>query len=155
MKRKFGSLKCFGLCLLFCGAICLLQFFAACTPAPETKTTNGNDIAMKTQTITENDTPFACDMSALDAEQKKRVLDLLKELKTNKQEIKELSDGYAFRYAMDTVTFRNAAEFITLERLCCPFFEFELASEKENGAMWLRLKGREGVKDFIKIEFDF
>lgn len=110
---------------------------------------------MKTQTITENDTPFACDMSALGAEQKKRVLDLLKELISKRQEIKELPDGYAFRYAMDFGTFRNAAEFVTLERLCCPFFEFELAAEKAGGAMWLRLKGREGVKDFIKIEFEF
>lgn len=110
---------------------------------------------MKTQTITENDTPFACDMSALDAEQKKRVLDLLKDLKTKQHEIKELPDGYAFRYAMDSGTFISAAEFITLERLCCPFFDFELAAEKDGGAMWLRLKGREGVKDFIKIEFDF
>lgn len=109
---------------------------------------------MQTQTITDNDTPFACNMAALDAEQKKRVLDLLKELKTKRQEVKELPDGYALRYSMDSNTFRDAAEFITLERLCCPFFEFELAAEKADGAMWLRLKGSEGVKDFIKIEFD-
>lgn len=150
MKWNFGFLKCFGLCLAFCGALCLLQFFAACSPASETKTIKGNS---NMQTITENDTPFACNMAALSAEQKKRVLDLLKELKTNRQEVVELPDGYAFRYAMDSDAFRNAAEFITLERLCCPFFEVELAAEKAEGAMWLRLKGREGVKDFIKIEF--
>ncbi len=39
------------------------------------------------QTITENETPFACDMSALNAEQRKRVLDLLAELKAKRQEI--------------------------------------------------------------------
>lgn len=153
MKGNFGFLKCFGLCLVFCGALCLLQFFAACSPASETKTTKGNNV-MQTQTITENETPFACNIAALKAEQKKRVLDLLKELKTKRQEVVELPDGYAFRYAMDSDTFKNAAEFITLERLCCPFFEFELAAEKADGAMWLRLRGREGVKDFIKIEFD-
>lgn len=109
----------------------------------------------KMQTITHNETPFACDMSALNAEEKKRVLVLLEELKTKKQEIQELPDGYAFRFTMDTKTFKNAAEFITYERLCCPFFEFELVVEKENGSMWFRLKGQEGVKDFIKIEFDF
>ena len=48
---------------------------------------------------------------------------------------------------MDSETFRNAAEFVTYERLCCPFFAFELEVEKENGAMWLKLRGREGVKD--------
>ena len=106
------------------------------------------------QTITENDTPFACNMAALNGEQKKRVLDLLEELKIKRLEIKELPDGFAFRYEMNSDTFRNTAEFINYERLCCPFFSFELEVEKDNGAMWLRLKGREGVKDFIKIEFD-
>jgi uncharacterized Fe-S cluster-containing protein len=105
------------------------------------------------QTITENDTPFACDMSALNGEQRKRVLDLLEELKAKRQEIKEFPDGYAFRYEIASDTIRDAAEFITYERLCCPFFEFGLIVERENGAMWLQLKGREGVKDFIKIEF--
>lgn len=107
------------------------------------------------QTITQNNTPFTCNMSALDAEGKKRILTLLAELKTKRLEIKELPDGFAFRYAMDNQSFKNAAEFITLERLCCPFFEFGLAAEKEDGSMWLTLKGREGVKDFIKIEFEF
>lgn len=106
------------------------------------------------QTITNNDTPFACDMAALNGEQKKRVLDLLEELKSKREEIKELPDGFAFRYEMNSDTFLNTAEFITYERLCCPFFNFEMEVEKEGGAMWLRLKGREGVKDFIKIEFD-
>lgn len=107
------------------------------------------------QTITVNNTPFACDMTALSAEEKKRVLELLEELKNNRLEAKELPDGFAFRYEMDSERFMNAAEFITYERLCCPFFEFELAVEKESDAIWLRLRGREGVKDFIKIEFDF
>lgn len=107
------------------------------------------------QTITDNETPFACNMTALNGDRKKRVLELLNELKTKRQEIKELPDGYSFRYRMDSDTFLKAAEFITLERLCCPFFEFALIVEKENGAMWMQLRGRAGIKDFIKIEFDF
>lgn len=59
------------------------------------------------QSIFENDSPFACDMSALTGEQKKRVLDLLKELQTKKQEVKELPDGFAFRYVMDSDVLRN------------------------------------------------
>ncbi|MDQ3748973.1 MAG: MerR family DNA-binding protein [Acidobacteriota bacterium] len=45
----------------------------------------------------------------------------------------------------------DVAEFITYERLCCPFFNFEMAVEGEN--LSLRLKGKEGVKEFIKMEF--
>jgi hypothetical protein len=38
------------------------------------------------------------------------------------------------------------------ERLCCPFFEISLRFERDGGPLWLRLTGREGIKDFIKAE---
>jgi hypothetical protein len=44
-------------------------------------------------------------------------------------------------------------EFIAVERKCCPFFAFELVFEPQEGPMWLRLKGPEGVKSFIKQNF--
>ena len=47
---------------------------------------------------------------------------------------------------------RRAIEFIALERLCCPFFGFGLGIEREGGAAWLTLTGREGVKPFIMAE---
>jgi len=46
----------------------------------------------------------------------------------------------------------KAAEFISLERLCCPFLRFSLEVEPEGGPIWLRLTGREGVKAFIREE---
>ncbi len=45
-----------------------------------------------------------------------------------------------------------AAEFITRERLCCPFFRFELALEPGSEALALRLTGPEGVREFIRQE---
>ena len=46
----------------------------------------------------------------------------------------------------------RVAEFIELERRCCPFFRFELEVQDEGGAAWLRLTGRMGVKQFIAAE---
>ena len=92
-------------------------------------------------------------MSALTDQQKDRTMELLGQLKARMVEARELPDGYAFRFDIDPRTVRDAAEFITYERLCCPFFDFELGVEREGGPLWLRLKGREGVKDFIRIEF--
>ncbi|HKI03210.1 MAG TPA: hypothetical protein VKK31_14630 [Thermoanaerobaculia bacterium] len=43
-------------------------------------------------------------------------------------------------------------DFITKERLCCPFFGFALQVEPEGGALWLNLTGRQGVKPFIVAE---
>jgi len=45
-----------------------------------------------------------------------------------------------------------AAEFITLERLCCPFLTLALEVERERGPLWLKLTGREGVKPFLRAE---
>jgi hypothetical protein len=67
-------------------------------------------------------------------------------------EIRELPDGYAFRLAADAGTLVTAAEFVSLERLCCPFLGFALEVEPEGGPVWLRLTGREGVKAFIREE---
>jgi hypothetical protein len=62
-----------------------------------------------------------------------------------------LSSGYR-DYPAEVVSTVLPSEFIARERLCCPFFTFELVAEQEDGPLWLHLRGREGVKDFIKIE---
>ena len=51
---------------------------------------------------TRKESPFACNMKALTADQRKRHTALIKRLFAVKQEIRELPDGYAFRYAADT-----------------------------------------------------
>ena len=92
-------------------------------------------------------------MTDLTPEQRNRTFELLDELKAKKTHVKDLPNGFAFRYSMESGFFRNAAEFITYEHLCCPFFDFDLIVEREHGDMWLQLTGREGVKDFIREEF--
>lgn len=99
------------------------------------------------------ESPFACNVSALDASQRERWQGLLEKLAKLKQEVNELPDGYAFRFAAESRTIQELAEFIGYERLCCPFFDFELAIGREGGPVWLRLKGRKGVKAFIRSEF--
>ncbi len=67
-------------------------------------------------------------------------------------DVQGLPDGYAFRLPHESDMLVQAAEFIALERLCCPFFGFALEVEPEGGACWLHLTGREGVKPFIRAE---
>ena len=96
------------------------------------------------------ETVFACNLSALDKEQRLRYSVLSKQLFSSKQEIKELPDGFAVGFSANPQTIKDAAEFITYERLCCPFLNFELAIVGEN--LELRLKGAKGVKEFLKAE---
>jgi hypothetical protein len=73
-----------------------------------------------------------------------------KELRKSAKEVKELPDGYAFRYAPDPALFMSAAEFITLESRCCSFYHFNLEKEPGDGPIWLRITGPKKAKPFIK-----
>ncbi len=72
-----------------------------------------------------------------------------------RQSIKELGDGYAFRFKAESQLILEAAEFIIYERLCCPFFAFELAVEQDSNRLWLRLRGQDGIKKFIRSPLVF
>ncbi len=96
--------------------------------------------------------PIVCDLSALDAEQRARHQALAQELRAGALEVQELADGYAFRYSPEPSLFIRLAEFVTLERLCCPFLRLALEFEPERGPVWLRITGQEGVKQFLLAE---
>jgi hypothetical protein len=85
--------------------------------------------------------------------QRTRIRALLDEFHAGRKEVRELSNGYSVRLPTDGSAIRDAAEYITLERLCCPFFDFALKAEREGGPVWLTLAGREGVKEFARLEF--
>jgi hypothetical protein len=94
--------------------------------------------------------PLACDLTALDPAQRERRGALAARLTAAREEVRELPDGYAFRFASDPSTCLAVMEFVTLERRCCPFLDFVLDVEREGGPLWLRLTGREGVKPFLE-----
>ncbi|MBI1804985.1 MAG: hypothetical protein HY033_06980 [Ignavibacteriae bacterium] len=97
--------------------------------------------------------PLACNLSALTAPER-----IQHEQNGNKifhavQEVKELSDGYAFRLLADTSMLLSVAEFVEKEQLCCPFFHFVIDVGPENGSLWVSMTGPEGVKPFMVEEF--
>src|SRR5712691_3331895 len=100
----------------------------------------------------EKESPFACDMTAIAPEQRAAHLATIEKLFRAVESIRELASGYVFRLPNESDVLLTAAEFISLERLCCPFFSFGLEVEKEGGTVWLSLTGREGVKAFIMAE---
>lgn len=101
------------------------------------------------------ETPFVCNMNTLDAVQRERYKEIILKLNQERLAVKELKDGYAFRFKAESQLIKDVAEFIVYERLCCPFFDFELAVEQDSNRLWLRLRGvGEGIKKFIRYEFN-
>lgn len=91
-------------------------------------------------------------MTAIEPGQRGRHIATIDQLFRAAEGIRELPDGYAFRLPNESDVLLKAAEFISLERLCCPFFGFALEVEPEGGALWLSLTGRDGAKPFILAE---
>lgn len=96
---------------------------------------------------------FACRLDAFDAEQLPRYMAIRQQLVETYEDREELPDGYRWRFPAEPSHLLTLAEFISLERLCCPFFAFALELEADGGPLWLRLTGREGVKDFLQAAF--
>lgn len=67
--------------------------------------------------------------------------------------VRELPNGYEFQFPGDTATLQQLTDWIVTERLCCPFFDFDLQLGPEHGSLALRLTGRKGTKAFIKTDF--
>ena len=100
-----------------------------------------------------NDQPIACNLLGLNKAQLKRQQELHERLFSHKLEMRELSDGYAISLPSTTENIMSVAEFISLERICCSFFRFELEAGKPDDPLWFRITGGEGVKEFMKSQF--
>ena len=94
---------------------------------------------------------YTCNMMALTEEEQQTYQRVAESLLASVQEQKELRDGYAFRLPHERIV--EVAQWISFERRCCPFFEFELEIAKNDGPVWLRITGDKGIKDFIRAEF--
>lgn len=107
---------------------------------------------VKTETKSMPNQPIACNLFGLTEQQRKRQQELRALLFEEGREVRELPDGYAIGLPATAANILAAAEFVTLERLCCPFFRFELAVGGTAEPAWLRLTGGKDVKEFLKSE---
>ena len=94
--------------------------------------------------------PLACDLTAIPVDAREEHVVSASQLFGTAQEVQELPNGYAIRFANEPGKFMTIAEFIEHDRLCCPFFNFGVEVEPNSGPLWLRLIGGEGVKELVQ-----
>ena len=103
---------------------------------------------MRALTQHESDIPIACTLSEED--EARRRDDALAEFTAHVREVNELADGYQLRFTGSPEVVAKLTQFITDERACCSFLALELVFEPNQGPIWLRLRGPEGAKEFMK-----
>src|SRR5215207_4615348 len=84
---------------------------------------------------------LVCDLKAMDDEQRERYRTLRRRLGDDFQEAQELEEGYAFRHSSEAGLLVALAEYVSLERLCCPFFDFAIEVGRDGGEVWLKMTG--------------
>ena len=99
-----------------------------------------------------NNPPIACNLNAIGAGDLARYKQLVAKLRAAIDGLKELPDGYQFSLDSAKATLPEVAEWIGLERLCCPFLSFQL-DVQGNGESRLTLRGPDGTKSILRQEF--
>lgn len=96
---------------------------------------------------------FYCNTKALTLEERSRHKQLSAKLIAERREIVETAKGYEFQFSPKTISLDELAQWVAAESKCCPFFDFHIDVEREGSLLCLRLTGEEGIKAFIRAEF--
>ena len=96
---------------------------------------------------------LACNLDAIPAGERAQYRALVKAIGSAAVRRDELENGYRFELDGSIVGLQAVAEWISLERHCCPFLRIELATSGDCPNWMLTLTGREGVKEIIDFAF--
>jgi hypothetical protein len=97
---------------------------------------------------------FFCNTKALTSAERARHELLTKKLLAKKKATVETEKGFEFQYSPEDVSVAEVAEWVVAESRCCPFFDFHIDLEEEGKLVCLRLTGEQGIKQFIRAEFN-
>lgn len=131
------------------GAVALA---AASVSVPATSATQQAKGGKHTAT-TNADGKFYCKTNALTPAERQRHTELGKKMLSARTATVETEKGYEFQYTPDKISVAELAEWVVAESKCCAFFDFHIDLEEQGKLICLRLTGSEGVKAFIRSEF--
>ena len=101
------------------------------------------------------DIPLACNMNVFTPAERENHIRATTQLFQTVEGIHEAENGFEFTFpnpnGSENIT--GLAEFISNERLCCPFLEFTLKIASNDEPISLLLTGPEGAQEFLRAEF--
>ena len=134
--------------LAVAGLAAMLSSGASIQASPqETKTEKKEKQVLTTQN------KFYCNIKALSPAERVSHKQLTDRLIAARKETVETEKGYEFQYSPSNISLAELASWVAAEGKCCPFFDFHIDLEREGSLLCLRLTGDEGIKPFIRSEF--
>jgi hypothetical protein len=100
------------------------------------------------------ETSLVCNMGVFTPAQRESHIQTTTELIQAVQRVQEVANGYEFTFPNETEYITKIAEFISNERLCCPFLKFTLSIISNSKPVSLSLTGPIGTQEFLRVEFD-
>jgi hypothetical protein len=94
---------------------------------------------------------LACNLKAFSSAERLRYDVLVKRIRGAMRDRMETSSGYVLKLDSKTVTLPEAAEWMGMERLCCPFLTLQLAASGNQADCLLTLTGPAGVKSLRRV----
>ena len=96
---------------------------------------------------------IACNLNAMSKAERPRYADLTKRLRASVKDRSELPDGYSYKLDGSAIPLSQVGEWISLERLCCPFLTLTISVAGGERDWLLTLTGPKGVKPLLMEEF--
>jgi hypothetical protein len=96
---------------------------------------------------------IACNLKAIKAAERPHYNNLMKKLRAAVRERNSRNDGYAYTLDSNGISLPEVAEWMSMERLCCPFLDLQLSAAGNQESWVLALTGPEGVKTLLEAEF--
>lgn len=96
--------------------------------------------------------PVACGL--MDSELQERRRNVLQKVRSVVSEVKEIENGFMYRFPSGGAWIRQLADMVDLEHQCCPFLKFSITVEPADGPVWLEMTGPQGTKEFLAEVFN-
>ena len=93
--------------------------------------------------------PLVCSMIGAELAEQKALLK--KEIFSQIIEIKEVENGYVFKFEDTGDMLLKLTDYIMIEKACCPFFNFDFSIQPYGKGLELKVSGEKGVKEMLGL----
>lgn len=97
--------------------------------------------------------PIVCNLTAIGPADRRRYAALRNAIRDAVLNRSELPSGYAFQLDENAIGLSQVAEWIAMERRCCPFLTLQLTASGQDPGWVLAITGPRGSKEILADAF--